>query len=79
MFFEIYLERETAYIKNRQADDAARIFLTDIVLCAYEPLLHRTRSADLAAIRARMKDIHPVFFEQYLQSIAKLEKRLRTH
>lgn len=72
---ECYLEREAAYIKNRQADDAARIFLMGIVLCAHEPLLRQVKSADFAAIRARMKEIHPALFEQYIQNIAQREKR----
>jgi tetratricopeptide (TPR) repeat protein len=70
-----YLEKERAYIENRQVETAAQIFLIGIVLCAHEPLLRQIKGADFAAIRARMKDINPTLFEQYLKSIRKQQKR----
>ncbi len=70
-FVERYLEHERAYIENRQAQTAAQIFLTGIVLCASEPLLRQIKGADFAAIRARMKEINPMLFEQYLQNIGR--------
>ena len=72
---ERYLEKERAYIENRQAHTAAQIFLIGIVLCAREPLLRQIQGADFAAIRARMKEINPTLFEQYLQNIENLGKR----
>lgn len=73
--FERYLEKERDYIENRQAQTAAQIFLIGIVLCAHEPLLRQIEGADFAAIRARMKDMNPMLFEQYLQIIDKRGKR----
>lgn len=72
---ERYLERERAYIENRQPQTAAQIFLIGIVLCAHEPLLRQIKGADFAAVRARMKDINPTLFEQYLQTIKKWGRR----
>ena len=72
---ERYLEKERAYIENRQAKTAAQIFLIGIVLCAHEPFLCQIEGADFAAIRARMKDINPTLFEQYLRAVEKRGKR----
>ena len=72
---ERYLEKERTYIENRQTQTAAQIFLIGIVLCAHEPLLRQIKGPDFAAIRARMKDINPTLFEQYLKSIEKRGKR----
>lgn len=76
---ERYLERERTYIQNRQTKTAAQIFLIGIVLCAHEPLLRQIKGADFAAIRARMKDINPTLFEQYLQTIEKRGKEIKTN
>lgn len=72
---ERYVEKERDYIENRQAQTAAQIFLIGIVLCAHEPLLRQIKGVDFAAVRARMKDMNPRLFEQYLQIIEKRRTR----
>lgn len=72
---ECYLEKERAYSQNLETKTAAQIFLIGVVLCAREPLLRQIKDTDFAAIRARMKDINPTLFEQYLHMIEKQQKR----